>query len=65
MKWQIKSRPQIGDIRIKEKFLLFPKSTNDEYRWLEKAKWKEKYVRTYSKDYGYFDSWECIEFIDN
>ena len=37
MKWIAKKEVAVGDIRLKSKFLLFPKNINDEVRWLEKA----------------------------
>ena len=48
MKWKIY---KLGDTRIKEKFLWFPKECNNEGRWLERAKYEEVYSHT-----GY---WTC------
>lgn len=44
MRWR---RPEVGDVRVKRRFLLFPKTawikdTSDrETRWMEIASWKE------------------------
>jgi hypothetical protein len=38
-----KIQPKEGDIRIVEKFLLFPRIINKELRWLERAKIKQRY----------------------
>lgn len=43
MRWKTKPEPQILDTRIKEHFLFFPKEINNEWRWLEKAKYKQCY----------------------
>lgn len=40
MRWKNK---QNGDIRIKEKFILFPITLDGETRWLEWVKLEEKY----------------------
>lgn len=51
MKW--KSKPKwsprdnirkIGRVRIKERFLLLPKCIDGEWRWLEKACYKQMYT---------------------
>ena len=42
---EINREEQVGDIKIKSRFLLFPKTINGELRWLEKASWEEEYVR--------------------
>ena len=50
MKWNAKEPLVDGEIRVQERFLLLPKclrnpiSGEDEWRWLEFAKWKRKYV---------------------
>ena len=40
MRWKTKSEPQWHDSRIKEHFLFFPKKIENEWRWLERAKYK-------------------------
>lgn len=32
----------VGQVREKEKFILFPKKIGNEWRWLEKAKYEQK-----------------------
>ena len=34
-------RPQSGDIRTRKGFLFFPKTIDNETRWLEKATWTQ------------------------
>lgn len=36
--------PKQHDTRIRKGFLLFPKKIGNEIRWLETAKWKERYT---------------------
>lgn len=43
MRWKTKPKPQWLDTRIKERFLFFPKKIDNEWRWLEKAKYKQQY----------------------
>lgn len=50
-------------VRVRERFLLFPKSIDGRLRWLEKAKWKERYT-AYSSDETMVMSWESIEWLD-
>lgn len=45
MRWKTKSEPQFLDTRIKEHFLFFPKKIDNEWRWLEKAKYKQCYEK--------------------
>jgi len=33
----------MGEGRTREEFLLFPKEIDNEIRWLENAKWQERY----------------------
>jgi len=35
--------PYRGQIRYRDEFLIFPKQINDVLRWLERAKWAEKF----------------------
>lgn len=46
MRWTTPN-PQYGDTRVRECFLLFPKSIGGEVRWLETAIVKEKYYAGY------------------
>lgn len=36
--------PVGGTVRYKTRFLLLPKLINDEWRWLERATWLERYI---------------------
>lgn len=59
---------QEGDIRIKNTFLLFPKYINREWRWLEKAKWRERVYLKYhctpeSKISWYAPAWTVDEWV--
>lgn len=43
MIWKEKPEPQWHDSRIKEHFLFFPKKIGNEWRWLERTKYKQSY----------------------
>jgi hypothetical protein len=45
MKWIMKPKPNVGDERIIEKFLLFPRCLNREWRWFERVRIKQVYDR--------------------
>jgi len=48
-----------GDSRYRDRFLLFPKAIGNEWRWLERARWKEVY------SFNYADSgWDATEWVD-
>ena len=49
MRYKIKNKinPVSGDVRIKTKFLIFPKKCGNEVRWLESATWKETYFYSF------------------
>ncbi len=40
MRWPDKSN-RVGDVRVVQGFLFIPKCIQDEWRWLEYAKWRE------------------------
>jgi 5'-deoxynucleotidase YfbR-like HD superfamily hydrolase len=67
MRWKSYWNVKEGDIRIKEKFLLFPKRIDNEWRWLEKAKYKQVYERYYFDFDGYYElynlKWRNKEWI--
>lgn len=52
LKWKDspKSRPQLGDQRIVEKFLFFPKWIDGETRWLGSAKILQEWSRAVRSD---------------
>ena len=54
MRWKEKPEPQWHDDRIKEHFLFLPKKIRNEWRWLEKAKYKQNYE--YINEKLYYDS---------
>ena len=64
MRWKTKSEPQFLDSRIKEHFLFFPKKIENEWRWLERAKYKQIYE--YISGHGDFPplGWIDKEWID-
>ena len=63
MRWKTKSEPQWLDTQIKEHFLFFPKKINNEWRWLEKAKYKQCYEEGWD-DGIYYADWIDKEWID-
>lgn len=72
-KFSEKVSPKVGDERVVEKFLLFPKVINEEKRWFETAKILQKYaVKSEKKIHskiGLYDSyewfWKDIRFVDD
>ena len=53
--------------RICKKFLIFPKTIDNERRWLETAKWEEMYQDNpfmYPSDGGPYMEWVAIKWID-
>lgn len=59
MRWM---EPKKGDIKIRNRFLLFPKKINGESRWLEKVKYKEVYQFSYKYQTMF---WEETEWVDD
>ena len=64
--------PKVGDERVVEKFLLFPKTINNEMRWLETAKILQRYSGKYIQIRGEFCCknkeiyfWKDIRFVDD
>lgn len=48
MKVRLREKPQDGEKRVKRRFLIFPKTINRDFRWLEVATWEEQYgIREY------------------
>jgi len=69
--WKPKHKPQVGDIRERRVFLLFPKTRCDENgnaretRWLEYATIKERFCEQYDLDgQPTGNSWEFGFFLD-
>lgn len=66
MKWK-KPLFRYGDTRIREEFLFFPKTIEQgkqfETRWLEHARWMEKFEAKYVGDMCSI-KWHCIMWID-
>lgn len=61
MRWKL-DRPKDRDIRIKRRFLWFPKIIHREIRWLEVASWSEVYIgdnvsKLYNEDGWYIREW--------
>lgn len=45
MRWKdVDKDPEEGAIRIRRKFLLLPTCIDGEWRWLERATWREEYM---------------------
>lgn len=53
MRFHRKDSPKVGDVRIRERFLWFPKRIGNEVRWLEKAKYSEQL----------FSCWTDLEWV--
>lgn len=56
MRWK---HPEFLETRIKTRFLIFPKTIENETRWLEKATWKEMYIKGLSST----GKWEELYWI--
>jgi hypothetical protein len=56
MRW---IRKEQEDTRIKMRFLFFPKTINNETRWLENAIWEQKFIH----DLWNYDKWEDSKWI--
>jgi hypothetical protein len=65
MRWKVKKVdfPDDGDIRIVEKYLLFPKKIKDEKRWLENATILQRFRLTPENEFGR-GYWEDVKFIN-
>ena len=51
-------KPKIGTTRTKSKFLILPKKINDQWRWLEKSTWVEKFTyNSYDRKVWISDRW--------
>ena len=59
MRYKFKKH-RIGDERIIKKFLLVPKTINNELRWLEKAEYKEIFLTISGFPQGYWTEYEWI-----
>jgi hypothetical protein len=59
MRWSVKKK-YIGMTRIKSGFLLFPKCIEGEWRWLEFAVWRQKYI-----SYWTYCDWHNLEWVNN
>lgn len=51
--------PKDGEERVVTKFLWLPKNLNQEMRWLEKAKWRQRAFH-FTNGYGYFYEWRDV-----
>lgn len=60
MRWKNK---QPGILRIRKGFLFLPREIGDEWRWLERAVWQERFCRDThrGREVGY---WEDLNWID-
>lgn len=70
MRHQCAQRPKEGESRIIEKFLLFPKRVNNETRWLERSRIKQKLIPQFdmfSDDpySGWYLGWIDMEWIND
>ena len=50
--------PKSNDVRIRERFLWFPKKIYQDVRWLERARWEERYNAHYL-----WREWECEKWL--
>jgi len=60
MKW-LSAGPNLNETRWKTGFLFFPKKIGHETRWLEHAKWEERFVIDLDTGSSY---WCAISWMD-
>jgi hypothetical protein len=56
MRWKRKKHMD-GDIRIKLRFLVFPKRIGADVRWLEYVAWEEKWSTSYTSGIWWATKW--------
>lgn len=59
MRWKEKEKPGLGHFRARWGFLFFPKNIAGEVRWLEFARWEERFTRG-----KLYDSWWEIRWLN-
>ena len=64
MRWKAKRELQHGDKRIRTKFLLLPKKIDYEVRWLEFAKWEERFTAKWYEEDSYIYEWKAFRWLD-
>jgi hypothetical protein len=57
MRWKEKIY-HMDEVRIREGFLFFPKRIREDVRWLEYARWEERF-------YGAYLGWDGTRWIDD
>lgn len=66
MKFKIIDNRKVGDQRIINKFLFFPKRIGDEVRWLEKCNIKQTLDRMFDVTCGaQWWEWRDVEWVSN
>ena len=64
MKIKHQPRPSFGTTRTRTKFLWWPKRIWNETRWLERATWREEYLKIWDGGDWYYEEWRKNEWID-
>ena len=66
MEWKTanKKRPKIGDRRTKNRFLFIPLTIDEETKWLQFAKYEEKYQSDISV-FGWIGKFKPIKWIND
>lgn len=59
-----KKHPEPNDIRVRKRFLLFPKTIGYETRWFEYASWEERYTM-YFTIRGIRNEWSAERWLDD
>jgi len=62
MRW---IKPEIGSTRIVKKFLIFPKTINEDTRWLETVYYRQAYVYDTRACQGDNLWWADMEWVDD
>lgn len=68
MRWT-SQYPEDAQIRIRHRFLFFPKTINEHTRWLEWATWSERYhcntVESFKRlGFIFIPHWSDIQWVD-
>ena len=63
MKIKHQPRPSFGDMRTRTEFLWWPKRICYETRWLERASWREEYIKMWDGLDWHYGGWTSIAWV--
>ena len=59
IKFTYKEKPRMFDIRTRNGFLFIPRIIDNEFRWLQRASWEERYQCVEGFGYKCWSGYEC------